>query len=281
MTTSFGEMAQRAPVTTAVLVAYVAIGFVTLTHQGPGEHPVFSYGCAFAPAIGQGEVWRLLTYAFLHGYWLHLFVNSYSLLVIGPALEASIGGMRYALLYALTGVGGGIGGCLWSPESPLVGGSGALFGMLGCMLAMNMRLGRHMLDFLNYAGPRQLVTLIIANLLLGMMIPYVSNAGHIGGLISGFALSFCFLQRGRDPADRMSRVIQAGWIALFCSLVFYCVRPVARLDYLVIQFEGAASTARRTELARALLQYPEHLRFIKPEQREKWIAELQGAAEGR
>jgi membrane associated rhomboid family serine protease len=262
VTTSFGQMLQRAPVTTVVLVAYVALGFVTMT-QGERGAWIFAMGQASGITIQHGEVWRLLTYSFLHGGPLHLFLNSYFLLIIGSSLEQAIGTHRYVLLYAVTAIGGGVGGCLWHPHHPLVGGSGALFGMMGCALALNMRLGRHLLDFLNFVGPRQLVTLIVANLLLGMMIPMVSNAGHIGGLVSGFVMSFCFLQRGRDAPDRLSHVIQAGWIALLCSLVFYCVRPVVRVDYLADEFDRS-SAERRAEIAEVLLR-PEYAQYLTPE----------------
>ena len=63
---------------------------------------------------------------------------------------------------------GGANGNLWhDPISPLVGGSGALFGLMGCALALSMRRGRHLLDFMNYVGPRQLVSLLVVNLVIG------------------------------------------------------------------------------------------------------------------
>ena len=46
--------------------------------------------------------------------------------------------------------------------------------------------------------------------IIGMLLPFVSNAGHIGGLIAGFAVCFCFLDRGRDAIDRVGRVTQAA-----------------------------------------------------------------------
>jgi membrane associated rhomboid family serine protease len=246
----FLEQVNRTPITFCLLVAYLSLGVVTGLAE-PDTAKLMRFGAATAHAV-QFEPWRLLAYSFLHGGLLHLAMNSIFLFIIGPMLEQSLGSVRFCVLYVVAAIGGGIGGCLWhNPFAPLVGGSGALFGMAGAVVATHMRQGRHLLDFLNYRGPRLLVMLIVANLIFGMVSDIVSNAGHIGGLIAGFALTFCFLERGREPADRASRAVQAGWIALFASLVFYCINPVVRLDYLLLHYDQASSAPQRTAYARA------------------------------
>ena len=164
----------------------------------PTREQLLEHGAAVGIFVQGGEPWRLLTHAFLHGSLIHLAFNTFFLIQIGPMLERRMGGVKFALLYTVAAVSGGIVASLWNaPYVCLVGGSGALFGMLGAAVAINLRSGRHLLDFLDYHGPRQLLGLIAINLFLGLVIPFVSNAAHIGGLVSGFTLSFCFLERQR------------------------------------------------------------------------------------
>lgn len=240
------------PVTLLVALAYVTLAVVT--DFGSGD--LVAHGAAVGIRIQDGEVWRLITHAFLHGGLLHLAFNTYFLIVVGPALERSMGSLRFALLYLLSAVGGGIAGSLWHfPMVPLVGGSGALFGMLGAAVALNMRAGRHLLDFLSYQGPRQLIFLIVVNLAIGWLIPVVSNAAHIGGLVAGFVLVFCFLDVGRRKPDRTGRAIQGGWIALYAAALLYACEPVLRWDHLLTRFEAAPSQEEGRAAARALVHY--------------------------
>lgn len=250
---TFWDQANRTPLTFIILLAYVTLASVTGILEPDGEK-IVAFGAARPFLIQEGEWWRLLAHAFLHGGIIHLAFNSYFLFIVGPGLEQTLGSARFALLYIVGAVGGGIGGCLWHyPLNILVGGSGALFGMLGCVLALMMRQGRHPLDFLNYAGPRQIVFLIGANLLIGLIIPVVSNAAHVGGLVAGFALTFCFIAPRREQADAASRVIQAGWIAVFASLLFYCAFPVVRWDYLDRRMHEEFSNEQGGDFARALV----------------------------
>lgn len=258
--TSVAEQVNETPVTFIVLVAYIALAIVTGQDGERHGELLIRYGAAYGPLVQDGEPWRLLTYAFLHGGFVHLAVNSVSLWFLGPPLERTFGSAKFVVIYVVAAIGGGIGATLWSPFTLLVGGSGALFGMIGAILALQMRLGRHLLDFLNDVGARQFLVLTIALLIAGALIPFVSNSGHVGGLIAGFALTFCFLERGRTPADRLSRVIQAGWIALFVSLLSYCAHPVVRADCLYDEFVGAERQGHRQEAgdyARAFLRCPD------------------------
>ncbi len=131
-----------------------------------------------------------------------------------------------------------------------------MFGMLGAILASNMRSGRNFLEVMNHPGTRTVLILLAINLGLGLLLPMVSNSAHMGGLIGGFIVTFCFLDRGRFKADATSRAIQGGWIALLVSLILYTMLPVLRWDYnlkqalrsgdpkLAATYERAADTDR-------------------------------------
>jgi rhomboid protease GluP len=245
------QKADETPVTLLVAIAYVTLAVLTDPFQ-PTIAQLADYGALRATDVWDGEPWRLLTYAFLHGGIVHLAVNMMSLLQLGPLLERSIGSLRFAALYIVTAIGGGIFGCYVNhPLSPMVGGSGALFGMMGALLALLARSGRHSGDFFGSGAVRSLAGNIVVNLVLGWLIPYVSNAGHIGGLITGFAVTLCFLTNNRREPSRIFRALQATCVALFAAGVFSVVAPVTRWDYLLLHWQRAAPGPQRDQLRTA------------------------------
>jgi len=220
------------PVTWIIALAYVTIVVLmaTFDDQSSAFHPssaaLMTYG-ANAGILLLDEPWRLLSHAFVHDGVIHLGFNLWFLTWMGPQLERDLGSVRFSALYVVGALGGGIVGTLWNSSlTPLVGGSGALFGMMGAAVALMMRRGRSHLDFLDYHGARNLLTLIAANLVLGFMLPMVSNAAHIGGLIAGFACAFWFLEKPRTAPDALYRATQAGLVAALLALTLYCTRPV-------------------------------------------------------
>jgi rhomboid protease GluP len=225
--------AGETPVAYIVLLGYVTLALVT-DPIDPSTEQLVRYGACVGLLVQDGEPWRLLSHAFLHGGIVHLLFNTLFMWQLGPAFERIVGSPRFALIYVVSALAGGLAGSFaQTPLGLLVGGSGALFGLLGAVVARNMRSGRHLLDFLNYAGPRHILGIIAANLVLGMLIPFVSNSAHVGGLIAGFVLMFCFLEPGRQRPDRASWLVRSGWIALLLAAFGYALAPVARFDYLL------------------------------------------------
>ncbi|MBK8978291.1 MAG: rhomboid family intramembrane serine protease [Planctomycetes bacterium] len=257
------EQFDTTPVSYAVLLAWLTLAVLT-DPLDPTLPQLVRFGAASGILVQDGEPWRLLTHAFLHGGLLHLAFNGYFLFWIGPQLEERLGSLRFALLYAVAAAGGGITALLsQDPLQVVVGGSGAIFGMLGGAVALMMRQGRTQLEFLDYHGPRRLLSLIVLNLVLGLMMPLISNAAHVGGLIAGFVLTFLFFDRGRSGADAISRAAQLGWIALFASLTLYCATPVLRWDYRLRMTREATAPEARRRYAEAL--GPLHTTYLRIE----------------
>lgn len=240
------ENLEETPCTWITAIVYGTLAVLT-DLVAPTTRALIEHGAAAGLLIAD-EPWRLFTYAFLHGGLLHLGFNTYFLVLVGPQLERAIGSTRFALLYAVAAIGGAVAGTAFgSPVTPLVGGSGALFGMMGALVALMMRRGRTQLEFLSYHPARSLLTLIAANLLLGWMLPMVSNSAHIGGLISGFVLVYVFLERGRQGVDAAGRMVQAAWVGLFAAAVLWSAAPVPRWDWQLRSWSlaPAGSDARR------------------------------------
>lgn len=245
------------PVTTLVALAYGTLAVLT---GMMGDEAVFAERIAqfgwLQPTLvasGLDESWRLLAHAFLHGNILHLMLNMASLWAIGPALERSLGSVRFALLYVVSALGGAFAVCwLREPMQPVLGGSGALFGMMGAAVALNVRAGRHAFAFLDFDGPRRLLGTIAINLVFGALVPIVSNTAHVGGLLAGFLVTLVWL-RPPEPSAALRRW-RLAIAALFAGLAFWAFVPSTRHDWLRAQADAAIEPARRAQLQRAALR---------------------------
>ena len=139
---------------------------------------------AFDPLLGEsvgvadGEVYRLLTAAFLHGSILHLALNMYALFLFGPPLEAALGRVRFTALYLISALGGQRRLLCLQPSrtSPPWVPPGAVFGLLGAFLVLNRRLGRDTSGVLVLLG---------INLAFGFLAANIDWRAHLGGLFAG------------------------------------------------------------------------------------------------
>jgi membrane associated rhomboid family serine protease len=137
-------------------------------------------------AIMAGEIWRFITPMFLHGGWLHIGVNSYSLYIIGPQVERYFGHRRFAAIYLLSGIAGVIASFTFS-QFPSIGASGAIFGLIGALLPLLYRNRGVLAD--TRRRMISIVEVIVINLLIGLM-PLIDDWAHVGGLIGGLALAW-------------------------------------------------------------------------------------------
>jgi membrane associated rhomboid family serine protease len=88
---------------------------------------------ALAVGLDPDNWWPLLTSTFLHGGWLHLILNMWTLWIFGPAMEARYGRLGFALLYLCGGVAASATHLIANFESstPVLGASGAIAAVLG------------------------------------------------------------------------------------------------------------------------------------------------------
>src|SRR5215211_4527069 len=110
--------AAGAYVTWALVSANVLVYLVTVG-QGAGiNNPggdVYAYGELIAPAVANGDWWRLLTAAFLHANLIHIALNMLALYWLGSAVELYLGPVRYLALYLVSGLAGSAGALLTNP----------------------------------------------------------------------------------------------------------------------------------------------------------------------
>jgi membrane associated rhomboid family serine protease len=181
---------------TKLLIGVNVAVYIAELIQGGGVYGVgstiYQKGVLWAPFVGAGDYWRLITAAFLHYGPFHLLLNMLGLYWFGSLLEQRIGSGRFLLLYLVSGLAGSAGALVVSPNNPTVGASGAIFGILGAGLVLEQQR--------DYVFGGSALGVIVANLVLTFFWPGISIGGHIGGLIGGVASMLALSRFGRGHA---------------------------------------------------------------------------------
>lgn len=141
--------------------------------------------------IDKGQVWRLITCAFLHGGLIHIFFNMYALKILGPEIEYVYGKIKYLVIYLLSAIAASIFSYIFGPQSVSVGASGAIFGLFGAMLIFGIKHRKQM----GKAYMMNFLQVIFVNVIIGISSSNIDNAAHFGGLIVGALIALLLGER--------------------------------------------------------------------------------------
>lgn len=201
----------------------------------PGHQDLYIWGILDRPdVVEKYQYWRIVTSMFLHVSWYHVGLNMLSLYFIGRPVEQVYGRWRYLLIYFGTGIFGGIL-VLFLSDAPVLGASGAIFGVfgaLGVFLWYNRRaFGGAMLS--------QWIFWLILNLAFTFGFGDISVSGHIGGLSMGLILGLLLMPGFWTPVRiRMSRG-QTGQALTFVLKPLLVLVAVAAALILLAYFLGS------------------------------------------
>lgn len=210
---------QGAPVVTYSIIGITLVVFVlqilpviggqvtqSLWYAGVYSHP------------GSFEPWRMITAMFVHstGFIFHVLLNMYTLWIFGQLLEQMLGRWRFLALYLIGGFAGSVGVLLLSdPLTPVVGASGAIFGLMGAFLVIQRRLG---------GDAKQLLVLVGINLVIGF-IPGMNIAwqAHLGGLIGGAIVGLIFVETRKRNQQTLQIVLLVAFslVLVLLSLRYF------------------------------------------------------------
>ena len=226
-----GRVISTAIVTWTLVALNVGAYLAELAYPRTVDYGQLVGGPALDQVLGQpvgvasGQLYRLISNAFLHeppgsgiGI-LHIAFNMWALIFVGPALERMLGRGRFLTVYLVSALAGSVlYYLLASPLAPALGASGAIFGLFGAWFVLSRRLR---LD------SRQIIMLIVLNLVISFAVSGIAWQAHVGGLIAGGALTAAFVY-----APRQNRVlIQAG--ATLAMLAILIVAVVIRDNQLI------------------------------------------------
>lgn len=158
------------------------------TLLSPDTYLLLHAGAQYWPLVlVEGEWWRCLSYAFVHGGIIHLGFNMVVLYQVGPLIETEIGKGRFLFLYVFTALTATVAGLawqmlVWRSFAPVVGASGSLFGLIGFAAVHYHRLGHAGVQIRNFMLQWAAFAFIFG-LLIG-----ADNAGHLGGALGGALL---------------------------------------------------------------------------------------------
>lgn len=169
-------------------------------------------GGNYAPLIGE-DPWRLFTCVLLHVDALHLAMNGVALLVLGRLLEPLVGPVRLLSWFAAGGVAGSVCSHLVGvPQSD--GASGGAFALLAAAVVGSWRWrDRLSADDRRLMGP-VLGVFLVANLVLGFVLPWIDPMAHVGGMGLGLVLPLL-------PDRPLARGVEAVWVGAFAGVCAY------------------------------------------------------------
>lgn len=147
-------------------------------------------GATWFPGVAEGAYWQLLTTAFTHVEIWHIALNMLSLYLLGPQLEAVLGRTRFLALYLLSALAASAL-VYWAADSVGTrGASGAIFGLLGAILVITVKVG---------GSIQQLLPVLLLNAFITFTIPQISWQAHVGGFIGGVVIAAVLVYAPRGP----------------------------------------------------------------------------------
>lgn len=194
-----------APITSALLIINVLVWLGQISPIGLD----ITYEFFFAPLLAMSEPWRMLSAGFVHDWTgpIHILFNSYAIWIFGRQLEPMLGPLRFLILY-LTSIVGGSVAVLWlsDPVVPVVGASGALFGLMAAFFVIIRATG---------GNASQLFGLIAINFALGFFVSGISWEGHLGGMVAGLLIAVVYA-RTRRPNQLFLQLVGIAlvWAAI-------------------------------------------------------------------
>jgi rhomboid protease GluP len=224
-----GHMDFAKSVTVVCVVAYVASlllepsaalrGRTPFDLLPPGERALRKLGIAGAWPWAHGEWWTLLTGIYLHGSLLHIVFNLLWVRQLSPAVEQLFGTARLVVIYTVAGVlGFALSNAVGIPLT--LGASGAVFGLLGAMVAY----GRARGGTFGLAVFRQYGQWALFMFIFSFFMARVNNWGHAGGFVGGYLAALALGSVERRPErglDRVAALAAAGLTALAFALAIW------------------------------------------------------------
>ena len=219
---------------------------LAVLQRGFSELVLIAYGAKVNYLINapSHQWWRFVTPMFVHIDILHLFMNMFSLLILGPFVEKLYGSAKFVVFWVLTGIAGTVGsyltvrpalahGALGSfifhgTDVPAAGASGALFGLVGVLFVFGIKFRHELPEGFKRVFGTGLLPIILINLFIGFVgRSFIGNSAHLAGLFSGAALAV-FVDY-RRPGARASittiwRVLQVISLAVIVVAGYKVVR---------------------------------------------------------
>lgn len=225
------ESFKKIPATLILIGINVIVFILTYLKAGSVDGPGYTItllqmGAQFNPLTLDKEWYRIFTHMFLHGGLMHLGFNMYALYVIGGEIEQMAGTKKFTVVYFVSGIASALNSLYWSMFTIGVGASGAIFGLFGFSLIINIFLSRRdgksmrplLLNFGVFIG---------INLLIAKSVN-ADNAAHFGGLAAGLIIGLYSMMTGGGPSFRKVRI---EYLIMLILVIVYVGLPRYQVSY--------------------------------------------------
>lgn len=175
----------KTPIVNSLLIGIITILIILMYLLGNGATDIKTL-YNFGALVKDGNPLRLFTSIFLHIGILHYLMNVWALKLLGEQVEKFYGHIKVLLIFIYSGVIGNLLSLILMDSNVIsAGASGAIFGLMGAILyfAINQR------TYMGEALKKEILPVIIINILLGFMVTGINMYAHIGGLIGGMLIS--------------------------------------------------------------------------------------------
>lgn len=216
-------------VTYAIIGITVIVYLLQISLGGSGNiRSLILLGAKVNPLIiVEGQWWRLITPVFLHIGLTHILFNLLIVYFLGRQLEGFFGHFQYFILYFASALMGNSFSFAFN-SSISVGASTAVFGLFASTLALS-RIYPNRYDFETLA--KNYALLIALNFIFGILSTGVDNAGHLGGLVGGFTVTYLITKPSLyNHHTNKNRIIWAclylGALAVVILIGYYQFFPI-------------------------------------------------------
>lgn len=162
------------------------------------------------------EYYRLFTAIFTHEAIMHLVFNSMAIIILGQAVEKIFGKKKFILIFLISGLFGSLSSFVFS-ASPAIGASGGVFGMFGVHLYLFIK---NKNGYLESFG-KEMLQLLIINVIIGFAIPNIDYWGHFGGILGGFLATSMLGLGHKIRLNTSLGVLGVFTIVLFSTTLLY------------------------------------------------------------
>lgn len=221
------------------ILVFILMCLFGVSIMQPNSNDVFVWGGVFRPAVLNGEWYRIVTAFFVHIGLVHLLMNMFALVMVGPQLEILLGKWRYLSAYVFCGIMASCASLWWHTGTVGAGASGAIFGLYGLFLAL---LGSNLLDrkirkpLLSSIG-----IFVFYNLAFGLK-DGIDNAAHIGGLLAGIVAGYSFYFGLRFSTNdfykwKLPAIVLIVFMLIGLWTVSKLSNPIGEYDNLIYEFQ--------------------------------------------
>lgn len=211
------------PATIALVVMNLAIALIDSMNDAALERLLWARGID----IHYGQWWRLAGCTVVHASWMHVAFNCYGIYVLGRLLEGLQGWRAVVGVYVISALGGAALGVAFNdPQTPMVGASGAAYGLMGAVLGFFYVKTGSVAGIWQVPASRQLAIWFLVGVGVSLA-PGISLLGHAGGFVPGVLLGVYLELRYTRRAD-LYHHLSAGVMCLlvvgFCAYAVYPFR---------------------------------------------------------